>query len=104
MLHELARVLRYPRLRDFYGLTENLVYDYIGFLRSSAEVVQLSPLVSAPVRDVNDLIVMQTAIIGDADILCSADGDFFGPPASEYLKEAGIGVLNDIELMRRLRS
>ena len=22
MLHELARVLRYPRLRDFYGLTE----------------------------------------------------------------------------------
>ena len=26
MLHELARVLRYPRLREFYGLTEDMVY------------------------------------------------------------------------------
>jgi predicted nucleic acid-binding protein len=31
MLHELARVLRYPRLQAFYDLPENLVYDYIGF-------------------------------------------------------------------------
>jgi predicted nucleic acid-binding protein len=29
MLYELARVLRYPRLRAFYDLTEILVYDYI---------------------------------------------------------------------------
>jgi predicted nucleic acid-binding protein len=27
MLHELARVLRYRRLREFYGLTEDLVFD-----------------------------------------------------------------------------
>ena len=26
MLHELARVLRYPRLRAFYDLTESLVF------------------------------------------------------------------------------
>jgi predicted nucleic acid-binding protein len=28
MLHELARILRYPRLQAFYDLTENLVFDY----------------------------------------------------------------------------
>lgn len=28
---------RYPRLRDFYDLTENLVFDYIDFLCRSAE-------------------------------------------------------------------
>jgi predicted nucleic acid-binding protein len=27
MLHELARVLRYPRLQAFYELNENLVFD-----------------------------------------------------------------------------
>ncbi len=104
MLHELARVLRYPRLREFYGLTEGLVFDYVNFLRRSAEIVTLDPLVIVPIRDVNDIIVMQTALIGEAEILCSNDGDFFERPASEYLHRMGIAVLDDIALMHRLRS
>ena len=104
MLHELARVLRYPRLRDFYGLTEDLVFDYIELLRRSSEIVTLDPLVIAPIRDVNDIIVMQTALIGEAEILCSNDDDFFEHPASEYLHKMGIAVLDDIALMHRLRS
>jgi predicted nucleic acid-binding protein len=32
MIHELARVLRYPRLLAFYGLSEARVYHFIGFL------------------------------------------------------------------------
>jgi putative PIN family toxin of toxin-antitoxin system len=104
MLHELARVLRYPRLRDFYGLTEDLVFDYIKLLRRSSEIVTLDPLVIAPIRDVNDIIVMQTALIGEAEILCSNDDDFFEHPASEYLHKMGIAVLDDIALMHRLRS
>jgi len=104
MLYELARVLRYPRLQAFYDLPENLVFDYVTFLRRSSEVVTLNPLVYAPIRDVNDIIVMQTAIIGEADILCTKDDDFFGKPASGYLSKMGITVLDDISLMRRLRS
>jgi putative PIN family toxin of toxin-antitoxin system len=104
ILHELARVLRYPRLQAFYDLPENLVYDYIGFLRHSSEIVSLNPLVTAPIRDVNDVIVMQTAIIGEADILCTKDDDFFESPAAEYLNKVGIAVLDDIGLLRRLRS
>lgn len=103
MLHELARVLRYPRLRAFYNLTESLVFDYVNFLRQSAELVTLDPLVVAPVRDVNDIIVMQTAIIGDAQVLCTKDQDFFESPAREYLEKLGVAVLDDIALMRRLR-
>ena len=91
MLHELARVLRYPRLQTFYDLPEDVVFSYVNFLRRSAE-------------DVNDIIVMQTAIIGEADILCSTDDDFFEKPASEYLSTMGIAVLDDIALMHRLRS
>jgi putative PIN family toxin of toxin-antitoxin system len=103
MLTELARVLRYP-LQIFYDLPEALVYNYIAFLRHSSEVVTLNPLVTAPIRDVNDVIVMQTAIIGEADILCTKDDDFFESPAAEYLDRLGIAVVDDIELMHRLRS
>lgn len=35
MLHELAKVLRYPRLQAFYDLTENLVFDYCADLLKS---------------------------------------------------------------------
>ena len=77
MLHELPRVLRYPRLREFYGLTEDLVFEYVTFLRQCSEIVLLDPLMIVPVRDVNDIMVMQTAIIGEADILCTKDEDFF---------------------------
>jgi hypothetical protein len=35
------RVLRYPRWQTFYGLSEGLLYDYIGFFRQSAELVIL---------------------------------------------------------------
>jgi putative PIN family toxin of toxin-antitoxin system len=103
MLHELARVLRYPRLRAFYNLPENLVYDYVTFLRHSSEIVTLNPMVITPIRDVNDVIVMQTAIIGEADILCTSDADFFETPAAEYLKHMGIAVMDDTALMQRLR-
>jgi putative PIN family toxin of toxin-antitoxin system len=104
MLHERARVLRYPRLREFYGLTEEMVFEYVRFLRRSSEIVTLNPLVIAPIRDVNDIIVMQTAIIGEADVLCTKDEDFLEKPASEYLRKMDIAVLDDIALMHRLRS
>jgi putative PIN family toxin of toxin-antitoxin system len=104
ILHELARVLRYPRLQEFYGLPEDLVFDYVKFLRRSSEIVTLDPLLSVPIRDVNDIVVMQTAIIGEAEILCTRDEDFFENPANEYLRKIGINVLDDITLMHRLRS
>jgi putative PIN family toxin of toxin-antitoxin system len=104
MLHELARVLRYPRLQAFYGLTEDLVFDYVKFLYRFSEIVALDPLVKAPVRDVHDVIVMQTAIIGEADILCTNDDDFFTEPAAAYLDRLGIKVLDDVSLMHRLRT
>jgi putative PIN family toxin of toxin-antitoxin system len=104
MLHELARVLRYPRLREFYGLTEELVFEYVKYLRRSSEIVTLDPLLNVPIRDVNDIIVVQTAIIGEADVLCTRDEDFFESPASEYLRKMDIAVLDDIALMHRLRS
>ena len=88
MLHELARVLRYPRWQEFFGLTEDLVYDYVAFLRRATEIVTLNPLLTAPLRDVNDVIVVQTAIIGEAEVICTNDEDFFEKPIAPILEEA----------------
>lgn len=104
MLYELAKVLRYPRMMALHGLSEGRIYDYIGFLRRTTEVIRPNPLLVTPIRDINDTVVMQTAIIGEADVLCTRDQDFFEPPAEPFLRRAGIVVLDDIALMQRLRS
>ena len=104
MLYELARVLRYPRLQAFYGLSEKRIYDFVSYLREVAEIVPLSPLLSMPIRDVNDIVVMQTAVIGEANILCTRDEDFYDPVATGFLSKIGITVMDDISLMHRLRS
>jgi len=96
-------VLRYPRLQEFFGLTDDLVYDYVAFLRRATEIVTLNPLLTAPLRDVNDVIVVQTAIIGEAEVICH-DEDFFEKPIVQYLNKRGISVLDHIALMERLRS
>lgn len=103
MLYELARVLRYPRLLKLYALTEERVYEYITLLRVVAEVVPLSPLLSAPMRDINDIVVAQTAILGEAEVLCTRDKDFYERDAVQFLQDAGVTVLDDIALLQRLR-
>ena len=104
MLHELAQVLRYPRLIAIHRLPETKIYDFVEFLREVAEIVPLNPVFTAPIRDINDLIVLQTAVIGEADVICTTDRDFFQPPASEFLHKLGIAVMDDIALIKQLRS
>jgi putative PIN family toxin of toxin-antitoxin system len=104
MLFELAKVLRYPHMLELHGLSEERIYNYVAFLREAGEIVAADPFLIAPIRDVNDTVVMQTALIGEADVLCTRDRDFFEPPAEAFLRKAGIIVLDDIALIQRLRS
>jgi putative PIN family toxin of toxin-antitoxin system len=104
ILFELAKVLRYPRLVALHRLSEDRIYDYIGILRAASELILADPLLITPVRDINDTVVIQTAIIGDADVLCTNDQDFFDPPARPFLTKAGVEVMDDVTLLRRLRS
>ena len=103
MLHELARVLRYPRVVAIHQQPEVRTYEFVGFLREVAEIVSLNPLFAVPIRDVNDIIVLQTAVAGEADVICTRDKDFFEPPASGFLGKLGIAVMDDASLMKRLR-
>jgi putative PIN family toxin of toxin-antitoxin system len=102
ILSEVARVLRYPRLMAVHGEQEEAIYSFTGWLRDAAEIVALNPLADAPIRDRNDIFVLQTALSGEADVVCTGDRDFFAPPASIFLASCGIEVLTDAQLMRRL--
>ena len=102
MLFEVARVLRYPRLMAVHGQTEEAIYDFTCWLRNAADIVALNRLESTPIRDRNDIFVLQTALSGEADVLCSGDRDFFEPPASIFLASGGIAVFKDEQLIRIL--
>ena len=67
-------------------------------------MVRPDPLLIAPIRDPNDIVVLQTAMIGGAEAICTMDEDFFTPPASAFLEALDILVLTGAELMQRLRS
>ena len=103
MLYKLAKVLRYPRMLALHGLSEGRIFDYVEFLREATEIILTNPLLITPIRDVNDTVVIQTAIIGEADVICTRDQDFFEAPAELFLRKARIEVLDDIALMQRLR-
>ena len=55
MLVDLAAVLRYPRLRAFYGLSEEQIYAYVQFLREASEAVILDVPLRVPMRDPKDI-------------------------------------------------
>jgi putative PIN family toxin of toxin-antitoxin system len=103
ILAETSRVLRYPRMRKRHSMPDDRIYEYVMLLRSVAAIVRPDAMLMAPIRDPNDVVVMQTAMIGGAEILCTTDEDFFQPPASVFLEALGIQVLTDAELMRLLR-
>ena len=104
ILHELAKVLRYPRLKALHRLSEAEIYRYILFMQHSSHLVRTDPLIPTPVRDINDAVIMQTAILGNADTLCTNDQDFFEPPARPYLAHFGIEVCDDLTLLKRIQN
>ena len=103
MLVELAGVLRYPRLQAFYSLTEEQIYNYIQFLRGISEVVAVDRQLSVPIRDPNDIVVLQTAVMGEADIICTLDADFYAAETQAYCSSLGIRICTDSQLLDRLR-
>ena len=104
ILAETSKVLRYHRMRSRHGMSEARIYDYVMLLKSVATIVKPDPIQATPIRDANDIVVLQTALAGGSDAICTTDKDFFEPPASTFLNSLNIAVFTDAELLKRLRS
>ena len=70
-----------------------------------AEVVQ--PPAGTPAepisRDPDDNPILQTAVLGRANVLCTLDRHFRDPGVLQYCAEHGIQVKSDLELLQQLR-
>ena len=76
-----------------HRLSDGRIYDYIGFLRETTEIVRPNRLPVTPIRDVNAAVVMQSAIIGGAEFLCAKDHGSFYRPVEPFLRVAWIKVI-----------
>ena len=103
MINEVIRVLRYPHFQNLYGLTEADLLEYAQFLQEVSDIVILDPQYRAPfMRDPNDTDVLQTAERGEADILCTHDGDFYDEAVLSFCATRGIEVCTEKTLVARL--
>ena len=55
-------------------------------------------------RDPKDVVVLQTAVIGEVEIICTLDADFYDAETLAFCATCGINVCTDVNLMNRLRS
>jgi predicted nucleic acid-binding protein len=54
-------------------------------------------------RDPDDNPVVQTAVEGNAEVLCTLDRHFRDPVVVAYCAAKGIRIVGDVELLRELK-
>jgi putative PIN family toxin of toxin-antitoxin system len=103
LLRETERVLSYPRLQAIWPLTPVEVEQYKQALQDFVELV--NPPVQRRVvpNDREDDPVLETALSGRAQVLCTLDRHFHHRTALRFCREHGIQLLTDIEFLSILR-
>jgi putative PIN family toxin of toxin-antitoxin system len=103
ILAEVERVLAYPHVQARWPLTREAIEQYLVFLEAAGVVVELPEDTPAVVSDPDDDPILQTAIVGRADILCTLDEAFLHDAVGQVCIAHGIRILNDIVLLQELR-
>lgn len=104
ILVEVQRVLAYPHVQAGWPLTLEAIEQYVAYLEAVGILVE-PPVVSSPlVSDPDDDPILQTAIVGHADVLCTRDAAFRHEAVERVCAGHGIRILDDITLMQELRN
>ncbi len=99
MLHELGRILTYPKLLKRSGLTPSDIAEYLEHLACVSTLVDpLRPPLGL-MRDRADEPVLGTALAGEADVICTRDADFFEEKVRRFCATKGIRILTELELL-----
>jgi putative PIN family toxin of toxin-antitoxin system len=106
VLAELARVLRYPRMRLLHKLDDAQLDAYAQSLQTAALIVNPPAATTTQVvsADPDDDPVVTTAVHGQAEVLCTRDHHLHGSAVKAYCSNHGIQVLTDIEVLQILRA
>jgi putative PIN family toxin of toxin-antitoxin system len=103
LLKETARVLHYPRIQAIYKLSEKEMSEHVELLRARSDLVDSIVHMPVVLADPNDDPVVYTAVAGRADVLCAMDRDFYSAQVVSFCRENGVEVMNDVELLQKLR-
>lgn len=103
ILAEAGRVLHYPHVQKRWPLSDKAIHTYLGLLEEAAFMVTLPTEIPSIVSDPDDDPILQTAIVGRADVLCSRDEAFQAAAVGKVCSAHGIRVLDDVALMQELR-
>ena len=85
-------------------MSPEAIVNYRAYLEDAALVVELMYPPPAILDDPDDDPILQTAIVGRADVLCTRDCDFLDPIVLEFCQQRGIRIVDDIALMKELRA
>ena len=103
ILSELRRALSYPNVQARWPLPAEAIAQYASLLQDVSALVDLPAEFPSVVRDQDDDLVLQTAIVGRADILCSRDRAFQAENVKQVCAAHGIRMVDDIALLQELR-
>src|SRR5688572_25963842 len=105
LLNELTRVLRYDRMRRLHGLPDHRIDAFVDFVRTGSVVVSVPASGSGAIvpSDPDDDPIVATAILGQANMLCTRDRHLRQSSVVTYCQQFGIRILTDLELLPILR-
>ena len=102
ILSELAEVLSRPRIQARWPLSTDDIQNYCRYLSKIAQEVPAQQI-AAVISDPKDQPVIEAAVSGQADGICTSDAHFYEPLVKEFLKERGISVLTDKDMLLLLQ-
>lgn len=93
LLKELSDVLRRPRIKDTYGISDEEINHFVEVLAGTGNKVYLTSDVNL-CRDHKDNMVLETAVKGNADYLVTRDDDIkIDLKLIKEMKKQGIKVV-----------
>lgn len=103
LLMELARVLSYERVRRLHGLDDVAINAFVNRIERASLIVTLpSRLPRVVPHDLDDDVVVATAVAGRAGFLCTWNRHLCHDDVVAYCEARSIQVVDDPELLRRL--
>jgi uncharacterized protein len=103
LLAEVTDVLRRPRIQGRWALSDDDIQTYCRYLAEVGREVPIQPIPTA-ISDPKDQPIVEAAIAGEADAICTSDVHLYQPPAREFLAGRGISVVSDKALLLLLES
>ncbi|NCO61114.1 MAG: putative toxin-antitoxin system toxin component, PIN family [Deltaproteobacteria bacterium CG_4_8_14_3_um_filter_51_11] len=92
MIEEIIEVLKRPRIKDKYGITENDIQELVLLIEERSLPVLVSGSLKL-CRDKDDDFIIEAAIVGEAQYLVTRDDDMkFDPTLASIVSGHGVTI------------